>query len=139
MDVNSVHKDSSILLDLKKFKPTSNLRKPGFKIFKFCKKIVSIFENNFEGLLKQSVVGVKQKLMNVLFWPYKSQGDEKQLVYDAICIPCAEIIANKCINMLIKAKLQTLNMNIKARQQQKRKDNKNKKVATKRKKLNIHS
>lgn len=136
-DTRFVSRENCILLNLKKFKPDSKLNAPGLGIFRFCKKIVFVFEKNFENFLKKSVRGVKQKLMNVIFWPFETSCEQNNLVYKTLCLPCAKLIANKYFNMLIKAKLQNLNMKIKSSEQQKRKDKKNRKVLTKRKKLNI--
>lgn len=136
-DDQKVSRDSSVLLHFKKFKPTSKLCSPGLKIFKFCKKIVSVFEKNFEPFLQQSVLGVKRRLLNLIFWPYKSNCLE-QLVYNVLCVPCARIIADKYINMLIKAKLQTMNTNSRVSDQTKRKNTKDKKTQAKRRKLNIN-
>ena len=136
-DVDHVGSGLKILLNNKKYKDTSRLCVPGLKLYKFCKKIVFIFEKNFEKFLKQSTHAVKKKLLDVLFWPYKSDKSEEHIVYDILCIPCAKMIANKYINMLIKAKLQVLNTNMKAADRKKR-ANKKSKVTAKRRKLNIN-
>lgn len=138
-DTRYVSRDNSILLNLKKFKPDSKLNPPGLGMFRFCKKLVLTFEKNFEAFLKKSVIGVKQKLLNVIFWSYDPQSEHNELVYNTLCVSCAKNVANKYFNMLIKAKLQSLNMKIQKNEQQKRKDRKNEKVLTKRKKLNIQN
>lgn len=127
---------SSFFLNLKKFKENSRLHAPGQKMFKFCRKIVSIFEKSFEVLLKKSVYGVKRSILDTIFWPYQSS-DAEELVYDVLCVPCATKIADKYLNMLVKAKLQILNMKFKLSNRANLKKKKTKRELTKRKKLNI--
>lgn len=127
---------SAFLLDLKRYKPESRLFVPGEKMFQFCKKIVSVFEKTFETHLKKSVRGVKRAILQTIFWPYQSKNNDK-LVYDVLCVPCAMIVANKYLNMLVKAKLQIMNMKIKVDDKTNRKNKKTKRELTKRKKLNI--
>lgn len=127
---------SAFLIDLKRYKKDSRLVVPSLKMFQFCKKIVTVFERNFDSLLRRSVFGVKRTILQTVLWPYRSN-DDNELVYDVLCVPCATIVANKYINMLVKAKLQIMNMRFKANDKTTRKNKKTKKELTKRKKLNI--
>lgn len=136
-DTRFVTRENSIFLNLKKFKPDSKLNPPGLGVFRFCKKNGHSIWKKIEVFLKKSVKGVKRKLLDLIFWPYDSQNESNQLIYNALCVSCAKIIANKYFNMLIKAKLQSLNLKIQTSEQKKRKDKKNRKVLTKCKKLNI--
>lgn len=136
-DFEKVPNEASVLLNFKKYTPNAKLYSPGLKCFKFCKKIVTVFQRNFEILIKKSTYGVKKGIINVLFWPYNK--NEKKLVYNVFCLSCAKLVADKYINMLIKAKLQVLNTNIQVSNQRKRKQNKDKKTLTKRRKLNINT
>lgn len=138
-DNQKVCRESSVFLNLKKYKSSSKLYSPGLKMFKFCKKIVSVFERNFENFLKQSVLGVKKRLIKVIFWPYNRTKSCEDLVYNVLCVPCAKLVADKYINMLVKAKLQVMNTNHQMKDRLKRKINKDKKVKSKRRKLNIIS
>lgn len=46
---------SAFLIDLKQYKKESRLFVPGLKMFQFCKKIVTVFERNFDNLIRRSV------------------------------------------------------------------------------------
>lgn len=133
---SDVTNSSSFLLDLKRYKKDSRLFVPGEKMFQFCKRIVSVFEKNFDALLKKSVHGVKRAILQTVLWPYQSNNSDK-LVCGVLCLPCAKIVADKYLNMLVKAKLQIMNMKIKADDKTMRRNKKTKRELTKRKKLNI--
>lgn len=132
----AVSNDSAFLVDLKKYKKNSRLCSPGSNMFRFCRKMVSIFEKSFDALLKKSVYGVKRSLLQTIFWPYESC-DPNELVYNVLCVSCAKKTADKYINMLVKAKLQIMNMKFKSNTKSTRKNKKSKRELTKRKKLNI--
>lgn len=128
--------ESSFFMNLRRFKQNSRLNAPGKNMFKFCRKIVCIFEKSFDVLLKKSVYGVKRSILDTIFWPYQSSVAEK-LIYGVLCVPCAKKVADKYLNMLVKAKLQNLNMEFKSSSLAHLKRKKTKRELTKRKKLNI--
>ena len=101
------------------------------------------FEANFEILLKDSPVGVKQELIEIIEieFDYPSFRDSssdmelenESLVVGLMCLRCAFKVTQKYLNMLIGCKLSSLNVAFKAENDQRKKS----KRFQKSKRLNI--
>lgn len=96
-----------------------------FELTNFVASVLSIFNNNFERLLKISTVGIKSKLQQLV---------KQTQTCTIICEKCCEVVSDKYLNMLFKGKIKALNESLKKKSNVNRK---NTSGIEKAKKLNI--
>ena len=140
----NVPSEATFLAEFKKYRPTSKINTPGDKIFSYFQGVCKIFKDNFDTILKQSTVGVKLELMEIVQTAYGFRNDTfsenadqdhqtESLIMDVLCEPCALRVTDKYINMLISCKLGEINETFKKESDQKKKTRKTEKA----KKMNI--
>lgn len=97
-------KQTSVSVSLLSTLRNSNNKNVSEQLSVFLSNVATLFNENFNKLLKESCIGVKQRLKQFVM--------ESQPL-DVVCDSCRDIICEKYLNMLVKGKIKSLNESLK--------------------------